>query len=425
MNSPIPLDCLWAIEPQTMRQVEAAVAAYGPEALRVPAGWSAPSPMEVIDGVAVIGISGPMTKRSSLFTALFNASSTQAVQEAVEAAAADPQVKAILLDVDSPGGSVDGLAELVDAVWGVRGRKPIVAQVSGLGASAAYMVASQADAVYAGRMDLVGSIGTRLMLYDFSRLFANAGIEAVPIATGPYKTAGALGTEITADQRAYFQGIVDQYLADFLAAVSRGRKLAGPALEAVADGRVFLAETARQLGLVDGIQTKQQTLARLAAAPGKSLLTRRNAMSETQTPASYAELKASLPGAPPEFLCQQLERGATLDQAKSAWMEAMAAENARLKQDREAEQRAAAEAKRIAAAGVAPALTVIGTATEGGVDDPVAEFSRRTAEAMKSRGLTRQQAAVAVAKADKELHKQYLLATQSSPKARALVEQNY
>jgi signal peptide peptidase SppA len=142
----------------------------------------------------------------------------------------------------------------------------VVAQVAGMAASAAYYLAAQADKIYAGRMDLVGSIGTVLPMEDLSRLYAAAGVEMLTFATGPFKGAGWPGTEITPAQREYFQGITDAFFADFLAAVRRGRKVEG--LKAVADGRVFLAAEAKANGLIDGIRSLEDTIGGLAKVQG-------------------------------------------------------------------------------------------------------------------------------------------------------------
>lgn len=215
-------------------------------------------PYQKEGAVALIRIRGVMEKLPSLFLSLFGGTSTALVRRAVEKAAADEEVEAIMLVIDSPGGSVDGLAELADAIYAARQTKPVTAQIDGMAASAGYYVASQASSIVAHRMDMVGSIGTLLLLYDYSKMFEEEGIEAVAIDTGEYKSAGVMGTEITDAQRADFQRIVDAYFADFKAMVRRGRNV--PQLDELADGRVFMAKEALKNGLIDGIQTFEQTL---------------------------------------------------------------------------------------------------------------------------------------------------------------------
>lgn len=211
-------------------------------------------PVFMDGGVAIVDLMGPMFRRAgSVARRHFGLAGTDATRMAVEAADADPDTEHILLRVDSPGGSVSGLDQLGDAV--ARTAKPVTAVVDGMAASAAYYVASQADRILLGRTDMVGSIGTRLMLYDFSKMFEQEGVEAVPIDTGPFKSAGAMGTKITEEQRADFQRIVDFYYNDFVGAVARGRNLSEKAVLKVADGRLFTPGEAQSLGLVDGIAT--------------------------------------------------------------------------------------------------------------------------------------------------------------------------
>jgi len=229
-------------------------------------------PLQVADGIAKITIRGVMDKLPSLFLLLFGGTATAMVTQAVKKAAKDEEVKTILLVIDSPGGSVDGLAELADALYAARGEKRVIAQVDGMTASAGYYAASQANQIFAHRMDMVGSIGTIMMLYDFSKMFEKDGIEAVPIDTGEFKHAGWDGTEITREQRADFQRIVDAYFADFLAMIERGRTV--PNLKEIADGRIFVGQEALDLGLIDGIQTYEETYGRIRAGIGASRLSK-------------------------------------------------------------------------------------------------------------------------------------------------------
>jgi signal peptide peptidase SppA len=227
------------------------------------AGEDAP---QLIGGVSVIPIVGVMWK-----DARFRGyADTRAITDSVKAASGDDNVRAIVLRIDSPGGSVDGLAELGDAILSARGVKPVIAQVDGMAASAAYYAASQASRIVAGRMDMVGSIGTRIMLYDFSKYFSEVGIKAIPIDSSPedrpFKSAAIQGTEITELQQADFQRIVDDYFGDFRNVVIRGRGMSAESFDAVADGRVWVGDEARKVGLIDGLATLGETLAALSGS---------------------------------------------------------------------------------------------------------------------------------------------------------------
>lgn len=268
-------DMYWAIHPQAADDTAAKLTAYA-HYLQSHGVTDGPAeegqrdglPIRVSNGVAVIPVMGPMIRRAGPIARIFGITGTDSVRLAVETAIADEDINNILLRVDSPGGSVSGLDQLGDVLNGAE--KPVIAQVEGLAASAAYYVASQANRIMVGRGDLVGSIGTRIMLYDFSKMFENEGIEPVPIDTGEFKSAGALGTEITERQREDFQRIVDFYFDDFVSVVARGRGMTEDAVREVGDGRMFTPREAIDSGLVDGISTLERTLFELRGSGRKT-----------------------------------------------------------------------------------------------------------------------------------------------------------
>lgn len=268
------LNHYWAIEPNYGAQLLARMRALDLATARPQAGPAADAedrglPIEIHGNVAVVRLMGPMYKRVGWFGELFGLADTMLAEAAVRSAAADPDIGAIMLLIDSPGGSIDGLYQLGDAVYEARRAKPVIAQAQGMIASAAYWVASQADEIYAQRGDMIGSIGVRLMLYDYSGFFEEAGVRAIPVdsspADRPFKSAGAFGTPITDEQVADFQRLIDGHFADFRAVVLRGRPKLAANFDAVADGRVWLADEAQSLGLIDGVQQAEDTLADLLA----------------------------------------------------------------------------------------------------------------------------------------------------------------
>ena len=258
----LPLGVIWSIWPQAWQQLQALLAA----ALRNIAAGPVDDarrlglPVDKRGDVAIVSLRGPMIKNAG-FLARWGFAGTKETQRAIEHSVVDEDVNTIILNVDSPGGSVDGLAELADAIRLARKSKTVLAQVSGMAASAAYYVASQAETIYAGRMDLIGSIGTRMLIYDYFEMFREAGVKAIAIDTGEHKSAGAVGTELTEEQIAEFQRIVDGFFADFISAVRTGRGLPKKAVNSVADGRVFFAAESIELGLIDAIQPIEKTLA--------------------------------------------------------------------------------------------------------------------------------------------------------------------
>jgi protease-4 len=218
--------------------------------------------MELTPVAAVIPLMGVFMRRSG--TWFPDVTDVDEARAAIEAAAADPAARRIVLRVDSPGGTVDGLSELGTAVAKAAAVKPVIAQVEGMAASAAYYAIAGATEIVAGPMDMVGSIGTIAVVTDWSKLAEKFGVRVVAVASGDLKSTGVMGTEFTPEQEAYVQGIVDAYAADFRASVGRGRKLSPKAVEAVADGRAFLASEAVKNGLVDRIGGIAETLGRFA-----------------------------------------------------------------------------------------------------------------------------------------------------------------
>lgn len=252
----------WAIyRPALERMIAetAARAARGPAQKAADAGL----PIRSSDGLAVVSVRGVLEKRRSWMLDLFGGTSYLSIRAALEAALADKSIEEIMLLVDSPGGSVDGLAELGDFMREARATKPITVFIDGMGASAAYYLASQATRIVAGRTALAGSIGTILVMYDYSKAFEEAGIKPVVVATGEFKSTGVPGTEITDAQKKELQEIVDFYEADFEHAIVQGRRMDPKAVKELATGRVWDAPEAMELGLVDALGTYQSTVAEL------------------------------------------------------------------------------------------------------------------------------------------------------------------
>ena len=262
---------LMLIDPKLMQR---ALSATAPEVAMVGECAASPLremaaegvPVDVIGRTAVVPVVGMTNKR---FQAAGFIASYNAISLAVNAAVADKQIDSIMLHIDSPGGYVSGIASVADDIHKAAQQKHVVAQVDGLGASAAYWIASQANEIVAGRLDVVGSIGVMTAIYDVSKLFAEAGIKTEVFSTGKFKTAGLEGTSLTDEQRKEIQSEVDALGDAFVADIVRGRAMDEKAVRAVADGRVFQASEAVSNGLIDGIATPQETLQRLNASSAR------------------------------------------------------------------------------------------------------------------------------------------------------------
>jgi signal peptide peptidase SppA len=210
---------------------------------------------EVINGVANIPISGVISKRASLVKdiSVGQGTSIDEIKKNFADALADPAVKSILLNVDSPGGSVDGVAELSDMIYNARGQKPICAYADGQMASAAYWIGSAADKIIASQGADVGSIGVYSVVKDLSRAYKNAGIETTIVKAGKYKAAGHPMKQMTQDDQDVIQKKVNAHYKMFTNAVARNRGMSADKIQAAATGESFMASEAKDLGLIDGI----------------------------------------------------------------------------------------------------------------------------------------------------------------------------
>lgn len=215
------------------------------------------------ENIAVVMLTGVLMKS---VPSMESGTSTIEARKAIRKAAADPDVSAILLAIESPGGTVSGTFDLAADIKAAAKSKPVWAQIEDLGASAAYAAASQADRIFANNSTAeVGSIGTVMVVYDQSVQAEKVGIKTLVFKTGPLKGAGVPGSTVTDDQQQYFQSRIDEAQKSFDAAVQKGRSLTDKQLEAVKTGGVFGAEEAMSKKLIDGIQSMETTLNQLAA----------------------------------------------------------------------------------------------------------------------------------------------------------------
>jgi len=213
---------------------------------------------EKVGSTAIISIAGPMMK----FASKFGGASTLAIRKQLRAALQDEDVSAILLHIDSPGGTVAGTHELASAVAAANKIKPVTAFIDDLGASAAYWVASQAGTIVVNRMGLVGSIGVITTVVDSSVAAEREGLKVHIIATGDMKGAGTPGTEVTDEHLAELQSLVDNINKVFLSEVAKNRPMTAEELLGL-QANVFAAPEALKLGLVDKVDTLDNTLAEL------------------------------------------------------------------------------------------------------------------------------------------------------------------
>ncbi len=266
---------LWCIEPLWMHRAMNAIKS-GLYSFDMAEGRREKTSFEMTsDGIAIISLTGPLMKRVSFFDMIFGGGiGTVELRSQIREAANDGSVKAILLLVDSPGGTVAGTMELADEISAAKHKKQVFAQVDDLAASAAFWVASQADKIFANKPAEIGSIGTFAVVFDDSEMFEKAGVKVHVISTGDMKGAFVEGTPVTEEMLQDLQAKVEALNDFFLEAVANGRKMSKKAVKAVADGRTFLAAKAEELGLIDGVQSLDDTMqfirTKIAKAGNKS-----------------------------------------------------------------------------------------------------------------------------------------------------------
>jgi len=208
----------------------------------------------VKDGVAVISITGPISKRYSFISWLMNGSSVGWIEHTFMEAQEDPKVEAIVLNIDSPGGTVSGMETLSGTIYEGCKQKPVVAYANGLMASAAYWVGSAARKIVAESTAQVGSIGVMMVHSDYSEEDRKYGVKRTILTAGKYKAFGNDMEPLSREAREYLEGHLDYFYSLFVDTVARNR---GVSVETVlgnmADGKIFIGEQAKVAGLVDKI----------------------------------------------------------------------------------------------------------------------------------------------------------------------------
>jgi len=190
-------------------------------------------------------------------------------------------VKAILLNIDSPGGGVAVSQEIYAELRRLREKKDktIVAYLSSTGASGAYYVACAANKIVANPGTIVGSIGVIAEWVSYAELLEWAKLKDIVFKTGEFKDTGSPTRPLTDNEKKYFQGLIDDMYVQFLEAVSSGRKLDLQEVRSMADGRVFTGRDAKERKLIDEIGNFQDAVdltAKLSGISGKPRLLRLN-----------------------------------------------------------------------------------------------------------------------------------------------------
>lgn len=301
-----------------------------------------PRPYQVLDGgIAVIPLVGVLAKRANLFMQVSGGTSTRMVANWLAQAGNDPQVKSVILEVDSPGGEANGVMELVQMVGNVRDAgKPVVAWISGFACSGAYWIASAAERVLINdSIATVGSIGVVATHIDVSRREEQLGIKTSEVTAGKYKRIASSYAPLTEEGRQSIQDMVDAMYSAFVESVAENRgRTVDDVLNRMADGRVFIGPDAIEAGLVDGASTYQALVDELRSRPGagRSSSTKPGAqMNREQVkadhPQTYEAIRkegydAGLQDGNKEGAAAERARHAAIDKARVAGHEALTAQ---------------------------------------------------------------------------------------------------
>lgn len=219
-------------------------------------------------GVAVLALSGIIAPRMSaeMSTSTGGGTSAEGFSRRLAAALDDGRVGGIVIDVDSPGGNVLGIDEAASALYGARGRKPIVAVANHEMCSAAYWIGASADEVVATPSAMVGSIGVYTYHDDISEALAKAGVKRTLIKAGPHKAEQSPAAPLSEDARKHLQSYADDVYGQFVAAVARGRGVPAAEVEGrFGGGRSVNARAALAAGMVDRVATLDREIARMSA----------------------------------------------------------------------------------------------------------------------------------------------------------------
>ena len=219
------------------------------------------------DRVAVINIEGTIVCGADSKENLFqqaNGITSGTIMKQIREAAADDSVKALVLRIDSGGGSATAAEEVG---WELlrfkeQTKKPIVATMGNTGASAAYWIAACAsDKIYANATTLTGSIGVYMPYMNTEELFKKIGITSDKIKSGPYKDILTNDRPMTPEEKEILQNIVDEIYDQFVYTVSAGRRMETSKVRAIADGRIYTGRQAKNIGLVDELGDYYDALA--------------------------------------------------------------------------------------------------------------------------------------------------------------------
>jgi HK97 family phage prohead protease len=264
----------WAIQPEKMETIcallnarAAGISATKEEVQAAMMGQEQGFQAEPINGVAVIPVYGVISQRMTMMAEFCGGTSCDKLTGQLRAAVADSSVKTIVLDIDSPGGTVTGVPELAAEILKLREQKEIIAVANGMAASAALWIAASCSKVVVIPSGEVGSIGVYKMHQDVSGALNKEGVAIQFISAGEFKVDGNPYEKLSKTAKSDMQEGVDAFYEMFVAGVAAGRNVSVETVKAdYGKGRMLMAKDALAVGLVDSIQTLDEVVSSLLSA---------------------------------------------------------------------------------------------------------------------------------------------------------------
>ena len=217
--------------------------------------------------IAVLPLHGPITQRKTLFSRLFGGTSTTEFARRFDEMMASQHVGTIVIDADTPGGSVSGVPELADKVFKGCNQKRIVMVCNSMLGSAGYWIGASASEVVVTPSGTIGSIGVWILHVDTSEANKKAGLDVTMISAGKYKTEMNPFEPISEEAKAYEQSEINRYYDQFVAAVARGRGVSASTVRnGFGQGRMVGPQVAVDEGMADSVATLEQVVRREAGA---------------------------------------------------------------------------------------------------------------------------------------------------------------
>jgi signal peptide peptidase SppA len=246
--------------------------------------------------VAVLPLRGVISHRAGGIEEASGGASVERFTAMYRQAMTNDAIGAVVIDVDSPGGTVAGVEGIVSEMQALKGRKPVVAVANSLMASAAYWIASQADEIVSIPSGTVGSIGVFTAHQDLSVALEQEGVKVTLISAGKFKVEGNPFEPLSDEAKAVIQARVDDAYGTFVKAVAKGRGVSAADVKAgYGEGRALGAKDALAAGMIDRIGTLDDTLRRMSGAKGSKGL-RADAIVEDTVNTNHQEMLVNIEG---------------------------------------------------------------------------------------------------------------------------------